>query len=102
MFLLADFIAKSFAPAKAVRGKQVKLINLEQYRAREVVDALKELLAAAEAGQIQGLAYIVKAGPEDHRAGTAGVYRRHPEKALQATFALERHLCNTGPFASSR
>lgn len=80
----------------------MKLINLEQYRKKEVVDALKALLAAAEEGEIQGLAYIVRVGAEDHRAGTAGIYRRNPEKALQATFALERHLCNTGPFASSR
>lgn len=80
----------------------MKLINLEQHRRKEVVDALKALLVAAEAGDLEGLAYIVKVGPGDHRAGTAGVYRRHPEKALQATFALERHLCNTGPFASSR
>jgi hypothetical protein len=80
----------------------VQLINLEQYRAKEVVEALSALLAAAEAGEIQGLAYIVKVGSDDHRAGTAGTYRRQPEQALRATFALERHLCNTGPFASSR
>lgn len=80
----------------------MKLIDLEQYRRKEVVDALKVLLAAAEAGQIQGLAYVAKVGPEDHRAGTVGVYHRHPEKALQATFALERHLCQTGPFIESR
>lgn len=98
---LADFLARTFAPAEA-RGKQVKLINLEQYRKQEVVDALKVLLAAAEAGQLEGLAYVVKVGPSDHRAGTVGTYRRFPEKALQATFALERHLCRSEPFASSR
>jgi hypothetical protein len=80
----------------------VKLIDLERHRRKDIVEALKALLAAAEAGEINGLAYVVKLGPDDHRAGTAGVYRRNPEKALQATFALERHLCNTGPFASSR
>lgn len=74
---------------------------MQQYRQREVVDALKALLAAAEAGDVQAIAYVVKVGPGDHRAGTAGVYRRHPEKALQATFALERHLTKTAPFADS-
>jgi hypothetical protein len=81
---------------------KLTLIDLEQYRKKEVVDALKELLSAAERGQIKGVTYVVKVGPGDHRAGTVGVYRRHPEKALQAVFEMERHLCNTGPFASSR
>lgn len=80
----------------------MKLIDMERYRRKEVVEALKALLEAAEAGDISGIAYVVKVGRSDHRAGTAGIYRRHPEKALQATFALERHLCTTGPFAESR
>ena len=79
----------------------MQLINLEQYRQKEVVEALRALLKAAEAGDVQGIAYVVQVAPGDNRAGTAGVYRRHPEKALQATFALERHLCSTAPFANS-
>lgn len=80
----------------------MQLINLEQYRKKDVVEALKGLLQAAEDGQIHGLAFVIKVGPGDHRAGTAGIYKRQPEKALQATFALEQHLCKTGPFAESR
>lgn len=98
---MADFLAKFCAPAKA-RGSQVKLIDLEQYRRKEVIETLKELLAAAEAGNMEGLVYVAKVGPGDHRAGTAGTYRRFPEKALQATFALERHLAKSGPFAESQ
>jgi hypothetical protein len=79
----------------------MKLINLEQYRKKEVVDALKALLKAAEAGDIEGIVYVAKVGKGDHRAGTIGYYRRFPETALQATFELERSLCNTGPFAHS-
>jgi hypothetical protein len=99
-----DFLAKTFksAPDRAKKEVQVQLIDLERYRRKEVVDALKALLEAAEQGHIQGLAYVVKVGPGDHRAGTAGIYRRFPEKALQATFALERHLCNAGPFVAPR
>lgn len=98
---MADFLVSLFAPAE--RGEiKVVLIDLERHRAKDVVDALKALLAAAEAGNVKGIAYIIEVSPDDHRAGTAGVYRRHPEKALQATFALERHLCDSGPFASSR
>lgn len=75
------------------------LVKLSEYRSREVVAAIKELLEAAEAGEVRGLAYVVNMGPGDDRAGLAGEYRRFPEKALQATFALERHLARTGPFA---
>lgn len=54
--------------------------------------ALEELLEWARAGDIRGLAYVIKVAPGDNRAGTAGVYRKHPEKALQAAFQLERLL----------
>jgi hypothetical protein len=80
----------------------VHLIDLTKHKRKEVVDALRALLEAAEAGHLEGLAYVAKVGPGDHRAGTVGVYRRHPEKALQATFALERYLCKTESFISSR
>jgi hypothetical protein len=99
--VLPEFLAQSVCAPGGTGVVQVKVINLEQHRRREVVDALEALLAAAKAGTVDGIAYVVKAA-EDHWVGTAGVYRRHPEKALQAVFQMERHLCNTGPFASSR
>lgn len=77
----------------------MQLVNLENYRRKEVVDALEALLAAAKAGEVQGLVYVVKVGPDEHRAGTVGVYRRHPEKALSATFQLERALASGRPLA---
>lgn len=55
----------------------------------------------AEAGEVQGFAFLLEFGPKEHRAGMAGEYRRDPGKALQATFMLERHLARTGPFADS-
>lgn len=60
------------------------------------MEALRELLSAAEAGDIRGLVFVVKVKPGDNRAGIVGEYRRHPEKALQATFQLERRLAGTG------
>lgn len=68
------------------------VIDMERFRQRDVVEAAKGLLEAAEAGTIQGLAFVIKVGIGDHRVGTAGIYKRSPEKALQATFALERAL----------
>jgi hypothetical protein len=70
----------------------VHLINLEQYRRKEVVDALKALLAAAETGDIQGIVYVAKVGPGDHRAGTVGVYRRH--RAVRK-FKVVPHPCGS-------
>jgi hypothetical protein len=70
-----------------------------KYVSRDVVEVLEDLLEAAKAGELLGLAYIVKIGPADNRAGMAGVFKREPAKALQATFQLERYLASTGPFA---
>lgn len=63
---------------------------------------LEELLDAARNGEIEGLAWIVRMGPGDNRAGLAGVYKSQPDKALRATFQLERMLASDGPFATSR
>lgn len=77
----------------------LKVIDLAKYRSREIVEVLEELLEAAKAGEISGLAWIVKIGPGDNRAGLAGLYRVQPDKALRATFQLERMLAADGPFA---
>ena len=79
----------------------MQVVQLDKYRCLEVVEALKELLDAAERGEIRGVVFVVQVKPGDNRAGMAGEYRRHPEKALQATFLLERHLATTGPFAGT-
>lgn len=77
----------------------VKLVSMDKYKSRDVVAALEDLLEAAKAGEILGLAYIVKVAPGDNRAGMAGLFKRDPAKALQATFQLERFLAQTGPYA---
>lgn len=79
----------------------VQIVQLDKYRSKDVVATLRDLLEAAEKGEIRGIAFVVKVAPGDNRAGLAGEYRRHPEKALQATFMLERHLAKSGPFADS-
>lgn len=62
-------------------------------------ETLRELLELSD--RIDGFAFVVQIDGERHQAGMAGEYKRHPEKALQATFMLERHLARTGPFADS-
>lgn len=70
----------------------MQLVNLDEYRSRGVVNALRQLLEAAERGQIRGLAFVVKVAHGDNRAGLAGTYKRHPGAALRAAFKLEQHL----------
>lgn len=80
----------------------MNLVNLKEYRNRELVAVLKGLLELAEDGTAQGLSFVVKLGKSEHRAGVAGDYRRRPEEALSATFRMERHLMRgQPPFAQS-
>lgn len=53
---------------------------------------LRELLKAAEAGEIWAIAFIIKCGPDDNRSDFVGEYRRNSGSALKATLALERML----------
>ena len=79
----------------------MELVKLDEYRNRDVIEAARRLLESAERGEIRGLVFVVKVAPGDNRAGVAGEYKRYPEKALQATFQLERLLARTEPFAGS-
>ena len=69
----------------------MRLVQLHEKRNRELVTALEGLLLMAKSGEISGLAYVVKFGHQDHRAGIAGSYEASPVDALTATFMLERH-----------
>jgi hypothetical protein len=69
----------------------VKLVNLAEFRAREVAAVLRDLAQLAETGQAHGLAFVVKVG-RGHRLGLAGDYRRHPDQALAAAARLKEML----------
>lgn len=70
----------------------MNVVHLRQKRNREMVRLLEGLLEDARAGCIQGVAFVIKLGPDKHEAGIAGDYERHPEQAMQGVFAIERHL----------
>ena len=72
----------------------MQVINLQRFRNKGLVAALKELTALAENGQLRGLAFVAKFGPHDHRAGSSGDYKSHPEEALMATLKMEAKLIN--------
>jgi hypothetical protein len=67
-------------------------VKLAKYRNRELVAVLRELLDAAEDGEMQGLTFVAHFGPGDHRAGLAGSYKASPDLALQGIFKMERLL----------
>jgi len=58
--------------------------ELAAYRQGNTVAVLRELLERAEAGQMHGLAYCFKSGPQIHRVGFSGSYHDDPETALIA------------------
>lgn len=70
----------------------MKLVNLAEYRNRELVAVCKELLRLAEEGEAMGLAFVLKLGRGDHRGGLSGDYRRNPDEALAAAVRLKMSL----------
>lgn len=79
----------------------MKVVNLHERRHREVVVFLEGLLVAARAGQIKGVAVVMKLGPDRHRACIAGDYERHPDQAMQGVFRMERYLRTDVDFRES-
>lgn len=57
-----------------------------------MVKLLEGLLEDAKTGCVQGVAFVIKLGPDKHEAGIAGDYEKYPEQAMQGVFAIERHL----------
>lgn len=75
----------------------LNVVRMGEFRNRELVATLKEMLELAEAGKILGHAFVVKLGPGDHRGGVSGDYKRSPAEALTATVLMERQLSGFMP-----
>lgn len=80
----------------------MRVVNLKEYRNRGVVNALEELLELAKTGDIQALVFVAKFGPRDHRAGTTGDYKAHPEEAMSAAFIMKLKLAGLQPSTKPR
>lgn len=52
----------------------------------------REMLELAESGTLQGLAFVAKLGPRDHRAGIVGAYTERPEEAVYAAAKMKKEL----------
>ncbi len=79
--------------------QKLHVVAMASYKNQEMIEVAKVLLDLAERGLAQGLSFVVKMGRGDHRAGTAGDYRRNPDEALSAVFRMERDLmAGSAPF----
>jgi hypothetical protein len=58
-----------------------KVVSMDRRRNQDTIEALRHLLAQAEAGQIRGFAYVVEY-TERHAVGSTGNYRRKPSSAI--------------------
>ena len=70
----------------------MNVVKLVRHKNRGLVSALKALQHLAERGEIQGITFVVKHGPRDHRAGFAGEYERDSTQLLHATLTLKNYL----------
>lgn len=70
----------------------MQVVQLAQYKNRELVAVLKEMLILAEGGHATALAFVVKVGPRRHWAGLTGDYEIRPEEALPALLRLKERL----------
>lgn len=64
-----------------------------EYRARETIACLEQLLQEARRGEISGFAFACKRGDHDHGIGLTGNYRDDPLPVLAVTSRID-HVVN--------
>lgn len=70
------------------------LVNLDEYRARDLVSALEAMLELAKAGDLWGLSFAAELGGRRQPPilGVCGSHRRDPGRALVAVATLKSKL----------
>jgi len=68
------------------------ITQILEYKTRDTVSALTELLHRAQHGRLHGLVFICKTGPRRHRVGITGEYAADPAQALGAAVRLSYRL----------
>jgi hypothetical protein len=63
-----------------------------EYKNRNTVEALTDMLHRAHQGRMRGLVFIYKSGPKRHRVGITGEYWEDPAQALGAAVRLSYRL----------
>lgn len=77
-------IAASSSPSNVVR--------IQDFKARDTVDALEELLASARSGRISGLAFAIKYDGKEHAFGLTGDYLERPMDAAAMVIRVQHRL----------
>lgn len=68
------------------------VVSLAQYKNRELIAVLRDMLKLAETGQAQGLAFVLKVGHRRQWSGLTGDYARNPDEALKAAVKLKEEI----------
>lgn len=67
----------------------MSVTRIEEYQARDIIQALQYLLSRVESGRVRGLAFAIKVGPKRHQYGFLGDYRSDPAEALGCVTRME-------------
>jgi len=70
----------------------MSITEILEYKNRNTIEALTDILHRAHLGRINGLVFIYKSGPKRHRVGITGDYWEDPAQALGAAVRLSYRL----------
>lgn len=67
----------------------MSVTRIDEHHNHDTVEALRDLLRKAEAGQLRGLGFVVKVGLRRHRIGFTGDYLDDPVQVLGCVTRME-------------
>jgi hypothetical protein len=67
----------------------MSVTRIDEYRGRDILEALRDLTQRAERNQLRALVFAFKTGTRRHRYGLAGEYRDDPVQALSVVTRME-------------
>jgi hypothetical protein len=83
----------------AKRHEATNVTEIAEYKGRDIIIALRDLLHRAEQGRLRAFAFCIKTGPHRHRIGFAGDYYTDPAQAL---FCASRMQYKANQLVSAR
>lgn len=70
----------------------MQVTRIEEYKSRETIKLLEELLERARLGEILGLVFCVRLGVKAHAMGVSGHYLEDPVMAIAVTARMNHRL----------
>lgn len=71
----------------------MSVTRIIEYRNRDTIAALEDLLARARGGHLRGVAFTIKTSANQHRLGLTGAYWDNPHEVLMCAVRLS-HIVN--------